>query len=581
MFIPGVDKLKESQYADARKAGVDPDLKREPQLAWYMKNYPEWRGLFDGTALEETISDTSDPTATSNPLRWPVQVNIINQYCILHAGFLWGRGRTGSTDDIFTVRVGTKVPGRPGPEATEASEKYQDILQYFWSHQAHTLRHNGAIQQWAGGCVLKAAWNPWSMSSVYGITLETIQPEYFYPIWDPTNFTELFAVKVKFGVSKEAAIAKYGATKEQLNHFNDDDAIPVEEYWDRFTYYIMLGKRHPEDKGIVAKHPTTGEPMQGENPWNHPMRGGGIIPIVYIPRIRTDAFLGDSLAYHLKGVQNELNKTLADYGDALTRGAHPSFGISDYNGPSKRDRVIEIPRHGALNMGDTKPGMTAPKVHEFPLPQVPGQTTEYVERLLAISESKAALTPAARGLAQGQKSSITMAMEMLPTTNLVDWQRSHWSAGIVGPGGLDEVIGVILYNKKNLYPLVPGVDSTMLGLPQTADFRPVVPRDKAEIIDEVVRLATVNAVPPREWLKRLGDLANVDDTLDELIGYLTFMAEKEAAVAGRAIQVSTPTNPKTPAEAYPAISGKTVEPAPTRQQAKQPAGLKGGKANDG
>lgn len=576
MFIPGIEKLKRSQYADVRAVGADPDLQRQPELAWYMKHYPEWRALFDGTALEETVSETTDPTA-SKPLRWPVQVNLVNSYCILHAGLLWGRGRTGAeSDDIFTVRVGDKVPGMPGQPATEASAKLQDILQYFWSHQAHILRHNGAIQQWAGGCVLKVAWNPWSLSSVYGLTLETIQPEYFFPIWDPTNFTDLYAVKVKFGVSKEVAIAKYGVSADDLSNFNNDDAIPVEEYWDRFAYHIILGKRHPEDRGIVARHPATGEPMQGPNPWKHPTRGGGIIPIVYIPRIRTGHFLGDSLAYHLKGVQNELNKTLADYGDALTRGAHPAFGISDFNNPAaKRDKVIEIPRHGALNLGDTRPGGTSPKVHNFPLPQVPTQTTEYVERLLAISESKASLTPAARGLSQGQKSAVTIAMELLPTTNLLDWERAHWSNGIAGSGGLDEIAAVIWWNKKGLYPLVPGIDVAMFGLPQVVDFRPVVPRDRLDVIDEVVRLATVSAVPPREWLKRLGDLEDIDETFEDLVAWLTFMAEKEAAVAGRAIEVSTPTNPRTPKEAYPSIKGKE---SPVTQQAQQPEGQKHGRA---
>ena len=512
-------------------------------------------------------------------MRWPVKFNLVNSYCTLHAGMLWGRGRSGQeSDDIFDIRVKPDRPGMPGPDAPSAAGKLQDILQHFWAHQAHVLRHNGAIQQWAGGCVLKAAWNPWSPSQVYGVVLETVQPEHFFPIWDPTCFTDLLAVKVKFEVSKEVAIAKYGVTARQLNDFDDHDGIPVEEYWDQWRFEVIVGRRGGSKRsgGIVAKFPGTTKPMAGANPWVHPITGRGVIPYVYVPRIRTDNFLGDSLAYHLEGVQTELNKTLADYGDALTRGAHPAFGISDYNGPAKNNHVIPIPTHGAMNLGYTKPGGNAsPKIHQFPLPQVPPQTTEYVERLLAVSEAQASLTPAARGLSKATKSGVALALELLPTTNLVDWMRSHWNVGIAGPGGLNEIAAVIWANHRELAGrVVPGVADAMFGLQQSVVFRPVIPRDRLEIVDEVTRLATAEVLPPRELLKRLGDVEDIDETLEDLLAYLTFVAEKEAAVAGRAIEVSAPTNPETPGEAYPSISGKTVEPSPVKQPARQPQGQK-------
>jgi len=571
-YIPGLS-IPLSGYADVRAVGdKDPDLARQPELDWYMERYPEWRGLFEGSRLEETVSSSTDPSSDEEKnYRWPVRYNLVAAYCNLHAGMLWGRGQTSSNpNDLFTIHVDPGVPGRPGPDAKEAASKLQDIMQYFWFYQSHLLRPLASIQQWAGGTIVKMSWNPWSPSAVYGIQLETIQPEYFYPIWDPTRYEDLLAVKLKFGVPKAVAITKYGMTETDLRDYRDHDEVPVVEYWDAERYSIRVFAGRNNKNGIVARRPSDGVALEGDNPWKHPITGRGIIPFQYIPRIRVGRFMGDSLAYHLEGLQNELNKTLADYGDALTRGAHPPFGISDYTGPGSKSGTIPIPRHGALNMGLTR-SVNPPKVHEFPLPKVPEQTGEFSDRLLALSESVAGLTPAARGLSEGAKSGLAIALEMLPTTNLVDWERSHWSQSIAGRGGLNEMALVIWWRKRGTN-FVPAISDSMFHLRQNMEFRPVVPRDRIEIIDEVTRLVTADAISPKEWLGRLGDIEDIDEELEQLFEYLAWKAESEAAVAGRAIKVTKTENPKNAKLALPQISGQTMEPGPT-QPAKQPQGM--------
>ncbi len=553
-LIPGLNILKRTEYSDARIAGEN-DL-QPLELQDYMNRYPQWRSLYDGTSLEEQI-ESSDTKA----YRWPVRYNLVHSYCQLYAGLLWGRGRTGAeSNDLFEIRVDDKVPG--AKPYTAAAPKLRELFQYFWAQQSHVLRPNSVIQQWAGGCVLKVSWNPISPSAVFGIQIETIQPEHFFPVWDPLNFEVLYAVRIRFTVSKQVALEKYNVTSQQLKDFGD--VVPVEEYWDRLKYRITLGS----GEGKVVARNYKGQPMEGANPYVHPVTKVGVIPFVYIPRIRSGSFLGESLAYQLEGLQNELNKTLADYGDALTRGAHPAFGISDFK--SKKE-VISIPRHGALNMGITRAGGSPPKVHEFPSPNVPEKTDVFIEKLLSLSEQVSGLTPAATG-SSSAKSSLTFALEMLPTTNLIDWQRSHWSQGIGGRGGINEIAAVIWKGKAGATSLAPGLPDGTFSMSQQVQFKPVIPRDRLEIVDEVVRLATANAVSPQEWLKRLGDIEDIDEEMGNLVAYLAWLAMKEAAVAGRAIKVSEPTNPKNPAEAMPAISGETVEPSP-KQQAKEPEGL--------
>ena len=572
-IFPGLTKLGIFSYSDTRVAGQerDPDRSRQPELDWIMDQYPTWRGLFDGTALQETISHTEDPSTSSKheDYRWPVRYNLVKSYCLLHAGMLWGRGRTGAeAGDLFDIRVDTRKPGVR--EVSDQGPRLEEALQYFWAQQGHILRASGTIQQWAGGAILKVRWDPGWPTAVGGVVLEMIQPEYFYPVWDPLNYESLLAAKIKFPVNKAVAMEKYGLTEAELKDFEDDDAVPVEEYWDRKQFYVIVGKRAGQG-GVIARRPFDGKQLEGSNPWKHPVTKQGIIPIFYVPRIRTGHFFGESLAADMIGVQEELNKTLADFGDALTRGTHPAFGLSDFNGPGSKDSVIPISRHGAVNLGNTTPGGSPPKVHEFPLPKVPEQTDAFVTRLLDLSESAAGITPAAKGMSQGAKSGLTMALEMLPTANLVDWERSHWEQAIARPGGINEALAVIWHTKGKVTDRSYKVGEGVFGLLNRVEFRPIVPRDRIEVIDEVVRLATAEAVSPKEWLRRLGDVPDLDEELVDLIAFLTWRAQIEAAVAGRAVKVSKPTNPEEPARALPEVKGETEQPA-SKQPAKQPQG---------
>lgn len=576
-------KKSESYYSDVRGGKADPERQAQPKLDWYMEQYPVWRSLFEGTALEEKLSAMKDLSADTDQedYRWPVRFNLIKSYCLLYAGLLWGRGTTGKdANKLFDVRIDPKVPGRPGPDSFSQAERLKDYLDYFWAHQFQVIRPNSAIQQWAGGCIIKAHWNPYSPSSVYGVQLQTVQPEHFYPVWNPTNFEELLAAKVKFSVSQIVAKEIYGMTDAELAEYAEKDGVRVEEHWDRREYAVVLGRgrKGPKDPGVIAKiRGPNGkvEELAGPNLDINPRTGLGVIPLTYIPRIRVGSFFGLSLAYDLEGTQQELNKTLADFGDALTRGAHPPFGISDYRGPGskKNEPVIMLPRSGALNMGMTSPDRQPPKVHEFPEPTVPPETGNFTDRLLALSEVSSGLTAAARGASDSGKSGVAMAMELLPTTNMIDWERSHWSAGITGPQGINEILAAMWYSRKDSVPNLPTIDEGMFHLRQHLDYRPVMPRDRAEIIDEVVRLATAKAVSPQEWLRRLGDIPDLEKEYIQLFDFLAHMVVLDSAVAGRPVKLTRSANPEEPALATPQIAGQTEKPK-SKQPAKQPEGQK-------
>jgi hypothetical protein len=569
-IIPGIT-YSDRQIADVRIAGrersADPDRANQPELDWVMAQYPLWRSYFDGSMLQETIPSTDEDG--EDTLRYPLQFNMVRSYCNLQAGFVWGRGRTGSsTMDLFNVRVDPRVPGMK--EHSKSAPELEGALRYFWHQQSHVLRPNALIQQWAGGCVLKVAWAPESELSVFGIQLETIQPEYFFPIWDPLNFERMLAVKLKFLVSPPIAQEKYGLTKSEVKKFGNEEPISVVEYWDRNEYVVAVGEG---DKAVVARDPN-GVPYQGQNPFRNPVTNRGMIPFFYIPRQRSGGFFGDSIAYELMGIQDELNKTLGDQGDALGRATHVNFGISDYNGEQASEDVIRVPLAGAFNMGRTKPGSQPAKVHDFPTAKIPPETPAFTDRILSLSEVASGLTPAARGGTDGN-SALAMALQMLPTTNMVDGTRSFWQWAITGGAGINRTI-MSMWNSKSKSGIVPPVDRAMFNLSQDLEWNPVIPRDRIEVIDEVVRLSTANAVSPQEWLRRLGDIDDLDEEYDNLMNFLAWRAKVEASQAGREVTI-TENDKEEPSGSLPEVN---YEAPPAPVPAKQPQGMKelGGKS---
>ena len=583
----GLAPLKEADYADLPGIGTSAYTPTDDELSYVMGQYSEWRGLYDGTALQETLTTTSKQATA--PLRYPVQVNLVKSYCILHAGMLFGRGRTGrDTERLLTLRANPNVPGRK--PMTDAASRLSDILNYFWRSQNSVLRENALIQQWAGGCIIRVSWDPDDPQSVFGVRLDTIQPEHFWPVWSPTNFRKLISVAIRFSVLPEVAVQEYGLTHAQAKEFSENTGrVNVDEVWNQDMYIVLLGKDEKKD-GVVGKWPD-GTEMQGPNPWVHPLTKRGLIPFVYIPRLRDGHFFGLSLASDLKGLQTEFNKSLADYGDALGRASHPNAGISDYTGDGATNtrtaggsKVIAVPPGAIVNLGMTRAGGQSPKIQEFPKAEVPPSTETFIDKLTDSADFSAGLTAAAKGEAPAGTSSTALAASMLPTINLVDWVRDMWTHGIALGGGIDEIAQVIWSTKPELarQGRVPRITPGMFMVSQEVDYRAMIPRDRLEIIDEVVRLATAKVpLSPRNLLARLGDIEDIDEELQLAIGWIMMMAEIEAAVAGRSITIDSPkeTQGELPPDAPGAMPTVKVDPPPAvpgtnKQPAKQPQGQK-------
>ena len=578
------DVVGPASYADRVS---ETERQQDPEVAWYMGQYPDWYNKFTGRFLEQEAEGTKDPKSNQKSYKFPVRYNLCRSYSMTHAGALWGTPRVGNeSGSLFNMSINPKVPGLK--EHVEAAPLLQEALDYFWDMNSHHLRAAGATQQWAGGCILKASWQPWSDTSVFGTILEQVDPRSYWPVANPTNPSDIIAVKIAFEVPRLVAQERYNVTAAMLGtDHGSGDTVTVTEYWDRHQYSILLGsgKNRVIGRYLIYNPDTktrTYEPMQGDNPWIHPLRGTGIIPIHYIPRVLTTGMFGDSLVYELSGLMLEVNKNLADFGDALADGSHFKGAVVDYTGGQKRigfgrtqQKKIEIPKSGLLDLGETPQGSKfQARIYPFPAAEVPSTGPAFMGILESLADQVAHVSPAARGAGDAQ-SGFQASMQMLPTTQLVDWARAHWSHGLAGPNGLNVSLATMWFHKSatNVHVVIPKIPQAALRCRQSMKYRNVVPRDRMQEVQDVTNLVANKIISPGEALKRLGDSDDLKAVIGDTYWFIQFIAAIEAIVAGRPLNIGpvSEENPERPALPEPAIGGggETAVKQPSTQPQPQ------------
>lgn len=535
-----------------------------------MGNYVTWRRMFNGKFINQELPGAASSDAATKNYRWPSRLNLYRTYAMVHAAWMWGRAETAKeSDDLFDLSLDKSIPGLGGREMESTVPRFAQALEYWWSFFQHLLRPSGATQQWAGGCWVKVSWNPFHPAAVYGCILESLDPEYVWPIYDSLSYNTLLAVKIVFQIPPVVAIEKYGFSDEQVKELVENGLVRVVEYWSREQFYIKLGPEGQEKvarlRGIAG---APGEQLEGANPWKHPFTNQGTIPVFYIPRVRTQGFYGDSLMEELDGPIQELNKAFSDLGDALNDATHTSGYVADNHAAGTRANQAQsfsVPRGEIMNLGITPTGQQQGRYFPTQGATIPSSAIDYSDKFQDATEQVAMLTPGSRG-----KSSATtgfgVAMEMLPTLYIVDWMRSHWATTIGGRSGINELLGIIWYIKKqqSVYFVPGGITPLALMVRQRVNYKAVIPRDRVATIQELSTLAANNVLPPREILKRLGDIENIDDTLGELMFYLMWVSAWDAAVAGRPIKIGkdprdeSEQRPKMP---LPEVAGPT-QPKP-------------------
>jgi hypothetical protein len=419
---------------------------------------------FDGAVFKETI-DLEQPVDGEEVLMYPVGLNLVKMLCLAHADGLFGEW----SDSIVSFEA--KRDDVTDDAALNAIEILNDIV----------LNSNGNSVLWEaaldreiyGGAVFKVV--P-VLSGNGGVKWNRLFIQGFFPVFDPDDPDELLEVYLYIPMTREQARLKYG--------YQGDELIPIRvEHWTKASYENSIGNMRIEA-------------YSGSNPW-------GIIPFVFIPRMRTRSYFGDSLTEDIIPLQNELNMRVADVSEAINYNAHPiRWG---FNLPSKfNNENFPLGANAFWDLGRTLGANLPPTVGIMePKNAVDPVAFEYIRFVYDWARTSASSPPIIFGEDNGggQRSGSTLELRMWSYVKSIRRSRSYMINGI---RRMAIMSAKIMKQKKFPGISVRALDKIINGevLPVLSD---IMPRDHQAIVDEVVKLMslTVPSISLETAVKKL------------------------------------------------------------------------------
>jgi hypothetical protein len=475
---------------------------------------------FSGDIFKEKVETETDEMGA--PLLYPVGVNLVKMMVLSMTDAAFGEWEDGRQIVLFEP-ASADGTDKSGAAAAEFASKILDDsngASLFWEIELD--------RNLMGGGVLRVS--P-KLTNETHLRWSKIPIDGFYPVFDPEDPNIIIECWYISQVSPEQARQIYG-----LDVASKDYVIRV-EHWTSSTYETTLdGMRIDAYSGI--------------NPFK-------VVPFIYIPRLRTLDWWGDSLAKDIYSVQDELNSRLADIGDALNYHSHPVFWgknlpktFNTKNYPITPWALWDFGRQIGQNAS------AAPEVGILESKNaVSPQAFEYIKFLYDWARTSTFSPPIAFGddNGGGQRSGTTLEIRLWPLLKALRRSRGYMTAGI---RQALYVSGCILAQKD--FGDVPSeIIKVLLGKKLTPKYHNTLPRDQRAVVDEVVKL--MSTTPPsispetaQVLLGRgLGEVTRIVSSLEQL-------ADNEKEIEGLKIvnnQVDPAQKANSSASTVPSSSG--------------------------
>lgn len=424
--------------------------------------YSKWQKYFDGTVFDEALVEETSPGEDTVKL-YPVGINLARAVCLAHADAMFGE---------FEEEVVSFLPRMDDPaDNTDvvASKIASGILTESGSSLLWELELDRLVY---GGCALMIT------PSAGAVKWSRIQLPTFYPVWDPEDVNSLLEAYLVYDITREQAKARY-------NYNTDRDTVSRIDHWTRFRHESKIdGKRIDQ--------------FSGANIW-------GVVPIEYIPRIRTTDWYGDSLVDDLIEPMDEINGRVADIADSINYNCHPvRYGI---NLPRSFDSTnYPLEPNAMWDLGDVIGNSPAPQVGMLEAKNpVPEAAFKHIDWLYDWSLSSSFLPSVALGSDSGgsQRSGITVELRLQAMVRAIRRSRLYMADGLTR--GMRT--SALILRKKELNDVYPAraLDRLIKGQ-LVPKFAPILPRDRSATVDEVQKGMSTNppSISLETAVKKLG-----------------------------------------------------------------------------
>jgi SPP1 Gp6-like portal protein len=511
--VPGIDdsynqsSLTHAMALTAVENGALPQS--FPMQLWSLqqaryKRYWDW---YDGTALDEKIEGRVSQSGETL-LKFPLQINAIRDFADKHAMIVLGE-----TEETHNPLINPIVYQRPpldGSEPTEELNKKaalsQNILREVWTQSsARSIQvESMKLAQALGGTVLKATWQPWKKDLRVPVVIEKVLPDHFLPVWNPKDYLDLEEVYEVYRIPGIVANRKYGINTQNT-------WVVYYEHWTKQSFSIYV-----DGKPLVMKTGNTSIIYKNrKNPW-------GIIPYVYLPAIRDGgSFYGRSFIPQVEGLLREYNSRMADSGDAVRDTVHRKRYMKNVSLTTVAEKRL-APGIYAIDVGSNAINKAEPDVWTEDPPNINPAFMNFAskdlwEALLRMGN----LSSVPYGEDEGsQRSALTMSFRMWPATSRATQTRTFWEDGL---NRLDYIILLMVAVKSDALKVELKEDD-LRNLQINQQWHAMIPRDREQLINELVLLLQAGAMSPDEALERRGDVRDSAKTLEEIKNWLEFKA---------------------------------------------------------
>jgi hypothetical protein len=488
--IPGVDSTSQARF---------------PLLQWQqqVQRYAEYWSWYTGEKLNESrgVSDSGETI-----YRFPLKMNEVRNFSHKHASVLLGEAPDGPAPMVKT----TVIPKRPLDSANAEPNKQdkalallaQNIINEVWleSRGRSIQIENAILQQFLGGCVFKVSWQPWRDDLRIPVVIEKVIPDFFMPVWNPKDYFDLLEVYEVYRIPAATAELQYGVKSSGTYSMYVEHWQKKATPFGTKTVYSIYIDDQPLTVRLTDGSTLTYRDVQTD--W-------GFVPYVYIPTKREGSFYGHSIVEQIRGILLEYNARMADQGDAIRTTVHRRRYARNISQPVK-ERLIGKTTW-VIDLGQEQfNAKHPPEVWAEDPPKMDSGTATFNKDLWAQLLREGELQNIAFGEDEGsQRSALTLAFRMWPTTARGRMTRSFWNDGMSLLCKM--VLKIVSLNKVLLKYEIPMDFAKRLDF--AADWAPMMPRDREQDVQENVALLQAHARGVETVVEKLGDVRDVAEEI--------------------------------------------------------------------
>ena len=472
------------------------------RLMWDMYTGERWNQI----EKAQTTSKDSKPVK-----RYRLEVNDVAFACLTHAYTLFGEV-SGDSDPLVRPLIQLK-----SQSSTIDTVKAQEFLDIVWadSDARRQQFYSAVTSQVTGGTFWRVRYNLFEQQydpfALHPFKFEPIYPDYVFPVW-ATGTQHISEIYIRYRVNKDAAKAKWGVSAD-----NWPDTVEYEEHWTQDSVAIVKNTALVT-KGKIIIRVGSGDTWRDIQREDNPF---GIVPFVYIPHVPDRGFYGIPLPEWTQGLVDEYNARLANVGDLVKQAA---LRVGKLRGVSTNNLKVSPLWTGGppvVNLGMGDPTGIPPELNFEDPPSITPALIDYVRELERKSRDSMFVPPVAIGQDEGsQRSALTLSFRMWPLQSHVSTERWMWS------GGFEKLNKMALHMAR-----IKGiVDIDPRQVRVICDWSPMLPRDREQLVNEIVARDKSGHILPEDALEAYGDTrrAEIPEKVAALKQYMEWQQEIRA-----------------------------------------------------